>query len=133
MALNKSMQNGTVSEHTLELAHLRASQINGCAFCIDLGWKMAKRIGLAPEKAFAVAAWRDSPLFNDEERAALALAEAMTRLSDREDAVPDAVWADVARHFDEAALGTLVLYIATVNFYNRINVTTRQVAGTWDG
>jgi alkylhydroperoxidase family enzyme len=77
-----------------------------------------------------VAAWRDTAYFNDAERAALALAESVTRLSDRPDPVPDAVWDDAARHFDEVELASLLVAIGLINFFNRINVATRQVAGS---
>ena len=76
-----------------------------------------------------MAAWRDAPYFTDAERAALALAEAVTRLSDRADAVPDEIWDEAARHYDEPALAALILSIATTNVFNRVNVTTRRVAG----
>jgi hypothetical protein len=81
------------------------------------------------ERLFAVSAWREAPYFTDAERAALALSEAMTRLSDSSDPVPDKVWNEAARHYDEKALASLVLWIATTNLYNRVNVTTRQPAG----
>ena len=83
------------------------------------------------ERLFAVAAWNDAPYFTDAERAALALSEAVTRLSDRSDPVPDAIWNEAARHYNESQLASLVLYIAMTNVWNRINVTTRQVAGEW--
>jgi AhpD family alkylhydroperoxidase len=122
-----------VSESTLELVHLRASQINGCGFCLDLSAKSTSKSGESIERLFTVAGWRDAPYFTDAERAALALAECMTRLSDQSDPVPDEVWAEAARHYDEAALGALVIHIAMVNLFNRVNVTTRQVAGQWAG
>ena len=78
-----------------------------------------------------MAAWRDTPYFTDAERAALALAEAVTRLSDRVDPVPDEIWDAAARHFDERALAALIIAIAAVNVWNRLNVTTRQEAGAW--
>jgi alkylhydroperoxidase family enzyme len=78
-----------------------------------------------------VAAWRDAPYFNDAARAALALTEAVTRLSDRPDPVPDEIWKEAARHYDERALGALLIAIATVNVWNRLNVATKQVAGEW--
>jgi AhpD family alkylhydroperoxidase len=120
-----------VAAALLHLCHLRISQINGCAVCIDGGFRGAKKGGESDERLFAVAAWRDAPYFSDAERAALALAESVTRLSDRADPVPDEVWKDAARHFDERALAGLVLAISTVNVWNRLNVTTRQVAGAW--
>lgn len=98
---------------------------------MDLGTRQATKSGESDQRLFAVAAWRDAPFFTDAERAALALAEAVTRLSDRTDPVPDDVWAEAARHYDEPALAALVLSIATTNVFNRLNVTTRQVAGAW--
>ena len=113
------------------LVHLRASQINGCSVCVDLGARQAKKEGETDERLAAVAAWRDAPWFTDAERAALALTEAVTRLSDRSDPVPDAIWDEAARHYKEPALAALVLSIAVSNLYNRLNVPTRQVAGAW--
>lgn len=131
LALKSATEQGGVPPATLDLVHLRASQINGCSACVDAGTSHARKAGEADERLFAVAAWRDSPRFTDAERAALALAEAVTRLSDRADPVPDAIWDEAARHYDEPALAALVLAIATTNVFNRLNVTTRQVAGDW--
>ena len=111
------------------LIHLRASQINGCGACVDGGVKHAKKAGETDERLFAVSAWRDTPYFTDAERAALALTEAVTRLSDRTDPVPDAVWDEAARHYDEKQMASLLLAIATTNVFNRLNVATRQLAG----
>lgn len=128
--LNGAIQKSGASREVLELAHLRASQINGCSACIDYGVKHARQEGvLSDDKLFAVSAWREAPYFSDQERAALALAEAMTRLSDRSEAVPDEVWNEAARHFKEPALAGLVLSIAMTNLFNRVNVTTRQIPG----
>ncbi|SIN36964.1 carboxymuconolactone decarboxylase family protein [Micromonospora cremea] len=113
---------------TLELVHLRVSQINGCGACVDSGARGARKAGETEERLFAVAAWRETPYFTEAERAALALAEAATRLADRADAVPDDVWAEAARHFGEKELAAIVLWVATSNFFNRLNVTTRQPA-----
>ena len=110
---------------------MRASQINGCGVCVDMHPRLMKQIGETDERLFAVSAWRDAPYFNDAERAALALTEATTRLSDREDPVPDAVWNEAARHYSEAELAALVLAIAIINVFNRVNVATRQIAGEW--
>ncbi len=121
------------SGRALGLALLRASQLNGCALCLDGSCLLLKRSGETEERLFAVSAWRESPRFTAPERAALALAESMTRLSDRPDPVPDAVWDEAARHFPERELAFLVLGIATQNLYNRINVTTRQVNADWGG
>jgi AhpD family alkylhydroperoxidase len=125
-ALADSTARGGVPAGTLALVHLRASQINGCSSCVVGGWKSARKDGETDERLIAVAAWREAPYFTDAERAALALAEAATRLSDRADPVPDEIWDEAARHFDEKGLAALVLTIV-----NRLNVTTRQPAGAW--
>ncbi|MFC8918578.1 carboxymuconolactone decarboxylase family protein [Streptomyces sp. NPDC047821] len=130
--LIKAAKKGGVPETVLELVHLRASQINGCGFCVDLGARQARTSGVSDEKLHAVAAWRETPYFSDAERAALALAEAATRLADRSDPVPDDVWNEAAGHFDEKQLASIVLWIATTNFFNRINVTVKQPAGVTD-
>jgi len=132
--LKASAEKGGVPARTLDLIELRASQINGCSVCVDMHARDLKKKGETDERLFAVAAWRDAPYFSGAERAALALAEAVTRLSDRADPVPDAIWEEAARHYDEPALAALILAIATVNVWNRLNVTTRQVAGArWEG
>jgi len=131
-SLYKAAHSAGVSATTLELVHLRASQINGCSPCVDSGARSAKKNGETDERLFALAAWREAPYFTDAERAALALAEAATRLADRADAVPDEIWADAAEQFNEKELAALVLWIATTNFFNRLNATTRQPAPqTW--
>jgi AhpD family alkylhydroperoxidase len=130
-ALQAATQKGGLPATTLGLVHLRASQINGCSACVDMGTRYAKKAGESDERLFAVAAWRDAPYFTDAERAALALTEAVTRLSDREDPVPDEVWDEAARHYEEPALAALILSIATTDVFNRLNVSTRQTAGAW--
>ena len=131
--LFKAVYAGGVPQQTLELVHLRASQVNGCSACVDAGVKSATKAGVSPEKLLTVAAWYENPLFDDAERAALALAEAATRLSDRPGAVTDEIWAEAARHYDEQQLATLVLMVAITNFFNRLNTTLRVPAGTtWD-
>ena len=129
-SLHASVADCGVSRQLLELVHLRASQINGCGVCADLHPRLAKKLGESDERLFAVAAWRDTAYFTDAERAALALTEAVTRLSDRADPVPDDIWDEAARHYDEKALAGLLLSIAGINVWNRLNVATRQVAGT---
>jgi AhpD family alkylhydroperoxidase len=124
-----SATDGIVPDETLELVHLRASQINGCSVCVDLAACSLEQSGVGLGRALAVAAWYDSPAFNDAERAALALTEAVTRLADRTDPVPDDVWDDAARHYDEQQLSALLIRIAVSNVWNRLNVATRQVAG----
>jgi AhpD family alkylhydroperoxidase len=130
-ALQATTQKRGVPSTTLGLVHLRASQINGCSVCVDSGTRYAKKTGESDERLFAVAAWRDAPYFTDAERAALALTGAVTRLSDRADPVPDEIFEEAARHYDEPALAVLILSITTTNVFNRLNVSTRQVAGAW--
>ena len=122
---------GVVPERTLGLMHLRASQINGCSVCVDMHPKIARKLGETDERLFAVSAWRDAPYFTDAERAALALTEAVTRLADREDPVPDAIWNEAAKHFDERELATLILAIANINVWNRLNATIKMPVGVW--
>ncbi|MFF3247683.1 carboxymuconolactone decarboxylase family protein [Streptomyces sp. NPDC002870] len=130
--LLKTVRKGGVPESTLELVHLRASQINGCSYCVVAGVASAKKGGETDERLHAVAAWREAPFFNDAERAALALTEAATRLADRPDAVSDSIWDDAADHYDEQQLAAIILMIGVTNLFNRLNATTRQPAGaTW--
>jgi AhpD family alkylhydroperoxidase len=129
-SLLKATKKGGVPETTLELVHLRASQINGCSFCVDSGAKSARKAGVTDERLFAVAAWREAPYFTDAERAALALTEAATRLADRADPVPDEIWEEATRHYDERGLAAIILMIGVTNLFNRLNATVRQVAGT---
>jgi AhpD family alkylhydroperoxidase len=131
--LYKAMSQGGVPQQTLELVHLRVSQINGCSACVDAGVRSARKADETDERLFAVAAWRETPYFTDSERAALALAEAATRLADRADAVPDSIWDEAANHFDEKGLAAIILMIATTNLFNRLNATIKEQAGaTWN-
>ncbi|GAA1161084.1 carboxymuconolactone decarboxylase family protein [Streptomyces hebeiensis] len=129
LALLKVAREGGVPEATLDLVHLRASQINGCGYCVDSGVRGAKKNGETDERLHAVAAWREAPYFTEAERAALALSEAATRLSDRPDPVPDEIWNEAAAHFDEKQLASLLLMIGATNLFNRLNVATKQPAG----
>jgi AhpD family alkylhydroperoxidase len=133
LALSKAIHGTGLPPKTIELVSLRASQINGCGVCAVQHPEIARRLGETDQRLFAVAAWRDAPWFSDAERAALALTEAATRMSDRAEPVPDDIWEEAARHYDEQELAGLVLAIASINVWNRLNVTTRQVAGVaWD-
>jgi AhpD family alkylhydroperoxidase len=129
--LGNAVRKVGLPETTLYLIELRASQINGCSVCADMHSRELKAAGEPDERIFTLAAWRETPYFSDAERAALALTEAATRLADHHDAVSDEVWDDAARHFDEPQLGALVLEIAAINAWNRINATTRQITGEW--
>jgi AhpD family alkylhydroperoxidase len=129
--LDKATKRAGVPEATHELMKLRAGQINGCSGCVDLHSRALRVMGESDERIVMVGAWREATYFTDAERAALALAEAVTRIADRPDPVSDQIWARAPRHYDEAQLGALVLSIAGINAWNRLNVATRQVTGEW--
>jgi AhpD family alkylhydroperoxidase len=130
-AVGATVGAGGLSPRTIELVNLRVSQINGCSTCLEGHARSAKQHGETEERLFVVAGWRDAPYFTDAERAAFALAEAMTRLSDHSDPVPDAIWDDVVANYDEPERAALVLAIANINLWNRLNIATRQLAGAW--
>ena len=131
LALHKATEKAGVPSTTIGLVQVRASQINGCGVCVDMHCRDLKKAGETDDRLFSVAAWHDAPYFTEDERAALALTEALTRLSDRSDPVPDAVWEEATRHYDERGLAALITSIALINTWNRLNVATRQVAGEW--
>ena len=133
LELAKSAREVGLSPRTADLVHLRAAQINGCSYCVDMHARDLKEAGETDERLFAVAAWREAPYFTDAERAALALAEEATRLSDRADPVPDEIWEEAARHYDEPALAVLIIEITLINAWNRLTVITRQPAGSGPG
>jgi AhpD family alkylhydroperoxidase len=122
---------GGLPQAIAELVHLRASQINGCGVCVKLHERDLRKAGESDERIWAVAAWQDMPFFTEAERAALALTEAVTRLSDQDDPVPDEVFGEAAKHFDEPALASLILHIALINAFNRLNAATKEVAVPW--
>ena len=130
-ALHKSTEEAGISQVLQELVFLRASQINGCSVCVGMHGSALKKAGESDDRLFSVAAWRDTPYFTDAERAALALTEAVTRVADREDPVPDAIWNEAAKHFDERELATLILAIANINVWNRLNATIKMPVGVW--
>jgi len=132
-ALRGATEQGGVPAATLQLIELRASQINGCSVCVEMHARMMRKAGETDDRIVAVAAWRHIPYFTAAERAALALTEAVTRLADREDPVPDPVWAEAARHYDEKGLAALILAIAGINVWNRLNASVGQIAGEWRG
>lgn len=131
LALNTAAAKSGLSECISALVHLRVSQVNGCGVCVDIGWRHLRKLGESDARIFTVAGWREAPYFTDAERAALALAEAATRLADRPDAVSDEIWDEAARHFSEKELAALTLSIAVTNTFNRLNAVTRQVGGEW--
>ncbi|WSA22504.1 carboxymuconolactone decarboxylase family protein [Streptosporangium subroseum] len=130
--LHKAIHSGGVDPLVLELVHLRASQINGCSPCVFAGVQSAKKHGETDERLHNVVAWRETPFFTEEERAALALTEAATRIQDGAPGVTDEIWDGAATHFDENQMSAIILNIAITNFFNRINHTIREQAGkTW--
>ncbi|MEO8798602.1 MAG: carboxymuconolactone decarboxylase family protein [Polyangiaceae bacterium] len=128
-ALSQASEDAGVPGKTLALVHLRASQINGCGVCCDMHPRIMKKAGETDARILGVSAWREMPYYSDPERAALALTEALTRIADREDPVPDAVWDRAAEQYDEKQMSALVVAIASINVWNRLNVATRQIAG----
>jgi AhpD family alkylhydroperoxidase len=127
--LGKANSSEVLPEVTRKLVELRASQINGCSVCVDMHAKELKNAGQSDERIYAVGAWRHAAYFTDAERAALALTEALTRLADQPDPVPDSLWTEVTRHYDEPALAALLVNIAQINVWNRLNSAIGQVAG----
>jgi AhpD family alkylhydroperoxidase len=131
LKLGASATTAGIPKTTLYMVHLRASQINGCSVCVDIHSRELANAGESSARIHTVAAWRETPYFSDAERAALALTEATTRLADRPDPVPDDIWDEAARHYTEPQLAALVVAIAAINAYNRLNVATRQLSGEW--
>ncbi|MDH6143947.1 AhpD family alkylhydroperoxidase [Kitasatospora sp. GP30] len=131
IAAGKELAGSTVPAATQELVKIRASQINGCAGCLDMHTKEAAAAGETAVRLNLVAAWREATVFTDAERAALELAEQGTRLADAAGGVPDEVWANAAKHYDEEQLAALVALIAVINAFNRLNVIIQQPAGDY--
>jgi len=131
--LGAAVKHADVPATTLYLIELRASQINGCSVCVDMHSRELRAAGEPDERIFALAAWREAPYYSDAERAALALTEAATRLADQPDPVSDEVWEEAARHYDQPQLAALVVAIAAINAWNRLNAATRQISGDWTG
>ncbi|MDG4861175.1 carboxymuconolactone decarboxylase family protein [Streptomyces sp. T-3] len=131
IAANKAVEESTVPAATLELVKIRASQINGCGFCLDMHTKDAVHAGETSTRLHMVAAWREAKVFTDAERAALELAEQGTRIADAAGGVPHEVWANAAKYYDEEQLAALVMAVAVINAFNRGNVMVEQPAGDY--
>ena len=129
LALDKSTANDSLPEITRKLVHLRASQINSCSVCVEMHAQELKKAGDSDKRIFALAAWRETPYFNDAERAALALTEELTRVADRADPVSDELWSELSNHYNETALAALILHVAQINVWNRLNAAVRQMVG----
>jgi AhpD family alkylhydroperoxidase len=122
-AATKELDAANIDPLLRELVRVRASQINGCAYCVDMHTKDARTAGETQQRLYALPVWRETPYFSEAERAALALTEAITRLADRKE-VPDEVWQDAAKHFDEARLAQLISVIVMINAWNMVSVST---------
>ena len=127
LRLDRESRQFGVETSLLELVRYRASQLNGCAFCLDMHAKDARAAGESEERLYVMAAWREAPFFSARERAALALTDAMTQLAGGD--VGDDVYADAANAFTEAELAGLIAAITVINAWNRIGVTTRMEPG----
>ena len=128
----KAMHKGGVRKPPWSWCICAQVQINGCSPCVDAGVKSARKAGESDDRLLQVVAWRESDLFTDAERAALAMAEAATRLADHPEAVSDEIWSEAADHFDEQQLAAIILMIGITNLFNRLNTTIREPAGaTW--
>jgi AhpD family alkylhydroperoxidase len=128
--LSNAAKKCDITPEFCELVNLRVSQINGCSVCVEMHARALKESGETDERIWGVAAWRETPYFSDAERSALALAEALTRLADRPDPVPDDIWDEATKHWSEQQLSGILLTIAGINVWNRLNAATRQIAGT---
>lgn len=128
LALSSAVQDAGLPQTTLNLVYLRASQLNGSSWNVQKHSEDLRQGGESPARLATVAAWRDSAHFTEAERAALALAEAATRLSDQTDAVPDGIWDEAARQYTETELAALLLAVGLSNLWHRLIVPTRQLA-----
>ncbi|MGW0954690.1 carboxymuconolactone decarboxylase family protein [Streptomyces sp. NPDC002405] len=131
-AAGKTVSDSPLPASTQELVKIRASQINGCGFCLDMHTKDAAHAGETAVRLNMVAAWREAKVFTEAERAALELAEQGTRIADAAGGVTDEAWANAAKHYDEDQLAALVALIAMINAYNRLNVIVQQPAGDYE-
>jgi|SRR5579863_8796681 AhpD family alkylhydroperoxidase len=128
--LERYLHETGLEESLLHLIKLRASQINGCAYCLDMHWKDLKSIGETDQRLYELNAWEESPFYSERERAALAWTESVTRVS--ESRVPDALYEEVRKQFNEKELADLTLAIATINAWNRLAISARTVPGTYE-
>ena len=129
MALEKYLSHCSLEHSIIHLVKLRASQINGCAYCLDMHWKDLRALGENEQRLYSLDAWEESPFYSERERAALAWAEAVTRVS--ESHVPDAVYEEARRHFSDQELADLTFVIATINAWNRLSIAARVVPGSY--
>jgi AhpD family alkylhydroperoxidase len=129
LGLEVYLRHSGLDARLLDLVRLRASQINGCAYCIDMHWKDLRAVGESEQRLYGLDAWQESPYYTDRERAALEWTEALTRIADGH--ASDAVYESVKPHFSTAELANLTLAVATINVWNRLNIAARTEAGTY--
>ncbi|MGF0174144.1 carboxymuconolactone decarboxylase family protein [Streptomyces sp. Marseille-Q5077] len=127
-----AIMESSLPEGLQQLVELRASQINGCGWCVDVHTKEAAAAGETPLRIHLVAAWRESAVFTEAERAALALTEEGTRLADANHGVSDETWAQVRKHYDDDQIAALVSLVAMINAANRLGVITRMPGGSYE-
>ncbi|HVC90438.1 MAG TPA: carboxymuconolactone decarboxylase family protein [Acidobacteriaceae bacterium] len=127
--LESVVRRSGIDPRLLELIKIRASQINGCAYCIDMHTKDARAKGETEQRIYALNAWRETPFFSDKERAALAWTEAITNIQTGH--APDAVYGELSRNFSEGEMVNLTLAITTINAWNRIAIAFRSVPGSY--
>ncbi|MDA3642668.1 carboxymuconolactone decarboxylase family protein [Saccharopolyspora indica] len=132
MSAGQALKESPLPAETKELVALRVSQINGCAFCIDMHTKDAIAAGESAVRLNLVAAWREATVFTEAERVALELAEAGTRVADAAGGVGDELWKRAAEHYDEEQLAALVVLVSFMNMVNRFNIITQQPAGSYE-
>ena len=130
IALGNAIRAGSLEPALTELVLMRASQINGCAYCLDMHSKDARAAGESEQRLYLVSAWREASCYNERERAALAWCEALTRL-DPHDAVPDALYEQASAQFDEKELVDLTLLVTMINSWNRLNIAAHTPAGSY--
>lgn len=129
LGLETYLQASGLEESLLHLIKLRVSQVNGCAYCIDMHWKDLRSIGEEEQRLYGLDAWEESPYYTDRERAALAWSEAVTKI--REGHVPDEVYEEAVKQFNEKELADLTLAVAAINSWNRLSIAARTVPGTY--
>ncbi|PYV07455.1 MAG: carboxymuconolactone decarboxylase [Acidobacteria bacterium] len=129
LGLEKYLAQSGLEPVLLDLVRLRASQINGCAYCLDMHWKDLRARGENEQKLYLLDAWRESPFYSDRERAALAWTEAITLVRDGH--VPDELYDEVRKQFSDAELVSLTLAVVAINGWNRINIAFRTPPGTY--
>jgi AhpD family alkylhydroperoxidase len=128
-ALGKQIEAGTLEPALRDLVLMRVSQINGCAYCLDMHSKDARAAGESEQRLYVLPAWREAPFYSERERAALAWAEALTQLHDHDQSVPDALYDEARAQFDEKELVELTLLVTLINSWNRINIAGRPEVG----